>query len=805
MIGKRVSHYIVLEKLGEGGMGVVYKAEDTRLKRHVALKFLRPDLTRDDEAKLRFIAEAQAASALEHPNICNIHQIDETTDGQLFICMACYEGATVKTKLESGPLEWQEAVRITAQTLEGLARAHACGMVHRDIKPANIMVTPHGDVKILDFGVAKLSGHTRLTRRGMSTGTAAYMSPEQAQGEDVDQRTDIWSLGVSLYEMVTGMVPFKAEYEPAVVYAILHETPKPVSAVRSGVPTELERVIDRAMRKNAGERYRRAEDMLADLKALLASTQAPGPGTQVAAGAPAAAETRSIAVLPLKSLSANKEDEYFSDGMTEDILTQLSKMKGLRVISRQSVMQYKNSDKPLRDIGRELDVAVVLEGSVRRAGERVRIVAQLIDAQTDKHLWAETYDRDMKDVFAIQSEVAQNIAAALKVHLSPEEKERIEAKPTEDLTAYDCYLKGREYYYRYRKQDNEAAISLFKRALELDPRFALAYAGLSDAYSQAVTRFGREDELIDRAVEAGQKAIVLDPNLAEAYKALGLAGFARGMMGGSLEMCMKAVELNPSYFPAVANIGVVYANTGRYAEALPWFRKCISLAPTSGPLSQFYIGLIYSRLSKYTEAELWLNKAATLQPDYLDSYSITLYIHLARGETERALAIGKEILAKRPGETDALCLAADTEFFGGRYEEAEVHYRSIPDTNPTAWFFVSDVTGPVHLGYIYQKTGRQAEARELLGKFVAGLQAHIAQGSELPSIPYNMAAACAVQGKSEDALVWLRKAIDGGIREYALAQMDPVFENLRDDERFKQMMSEVKGMLDEMRARIDSE
>ncbi len=234
MKGKTVSHYRILEKLGEGGMGVVYKAEDTKLKRNVALKFLRPDLTRDEEAKKRFTAEAQAASALEHPNICNIHQIDETSDGQLFICMACYDGATVKTRLEGGPIEWQEAVRITAQAAEGLARAHGSGMVHRDIKPANIMVTPHGEVKILDFGVAKLSGQTRLTRRGMSTGTAAYMSPEQALGEDVDQRTDLWSLGVSLYEMVTGVVPFKGEYEPAVVYAILHETPKPVSVLRSG-------------------------------------------------------------------------------------------------------------------------------------------------------------------------------------------------------------------------------------------------------------------------------------------------------------------------------------------------------------------------------------------------------------------------------------------------------------------------------------------------------------------------------------------------------------------------------------------
>ena len=800
MIGKTVSHYMILEKLGEGGMGVVYKAEDTRLKRNVALKFLRPDLTRDEESKLRFIAEAQAASALEHPNICNIHQIDETADGRLFICMACYDGATVKTKLEGGPLDWQDAVRITAQALEGLARAHGFGMVHRDIKPANIMVTAQGDVKILDFGVAKLSGQTRLTRSGMSTGTAAYMSPEQARGEDVDHRSDLWSLGVSLYEMVTGAVPFKGEYEPAVVYAILHESPKAVSAVRSGVPAGLERVIDRAMRKNAGERYQRAEDMLADLRALVAGSETPVPGPQAAA-----AEMKSIAVLPLKSLSASKDDEYFSDGMTEDILTQLSKVRGLRVISRQSVMQYKNSEKTLRDIGRELDVAVVLEGSVRRAGDRVRIVAQLIDAQTDKHLWAETYDRDMKDVFAIQSEVAQNIAAALKVHLSPEEKERIETKPTEDLTAYDYYLKGREYYYRYRHQDNEAAINLFKQALELDPRFTLAYAGLSDAYSQSVMRYSKDDGLADRAVEAAEKAIALDPNCAEAYKALGLAGFSRGVMTRSIEMCMKAVELNPSYFPAVANIGAVYAATGRYADALPWLRKAVSLSPMLAALSHFYIAFIHARMSNYAEAELWIKKATMLQPDSVDGNDVMLYLFLAQGQFDKALALGREILARHPGEPDALWLAGDVEFYAGRYDEAEAHLGSLPEINPIGWLSVGDVAAPVHLAYVYQRTGREAQAREMLGRFVESLRAHLAQGSELPVIPFNISAAHALLGNTGEVSVWLRKAIDLGFREHILVQMDPVFENVRDDERFKQMMSEVKGMVDEMRTRIHCE
>jgi len=480
MLGKTVSHYRITEKLGEGGMGVVYRAEDTILKRTVALKFLPRELTRDAGAKERFIREAQAASALDHPNICTVFEVNEADD-QTFIAMACVEGGSVKDRLAAGPMDIDVATDVAAQVAEGLEEAHDKGIVHRDIKAANIMLTPKGQAKIMDFGLAKLSGGSGLTRTGVTMGTVAYMSPEQVRGEEVDRRTDVWSLGVLLYEMVTGHMPFEAEYEPAAMYSILNENPRPMAAFRPDVPVELEHIVETALAKSLEERYQTASEMKGDLRALRAGRTV-GVAEQFIARARFA--KKSIAVLPFKSLSDSKEDEYFSDGTTEDIISQLSKIGELKVISRTSAMRFKNTTKSLREIGRELDVATILEGSVRRSGDRVRIVSQLVDTRTDEPLWTETYDRQMSDIFEIQSDVAQKIATELRAQLSPEVKRRMERKPTESLEAYDYYLKGREYYYRYRKQDNEHAIELFKKALELDPDYALAYAGLGDALQE---------------------------------------------------------------------------------------------------------------------------------------------------------------------------------------------------------------------------------------------------------------------------------------------------------------------------------
>ncbi len=577
MIGQTISHYKILEKLGEGGMGVVYKAQDLKLDRVVALKFLPAALVDSPDERARFQQEAKALSGLNHPNIATIHDIDEV-DGERFIVLEYLSGGTLKSKIKalqsSGQfLPLAQIVEYALQMGEGLAHARRHGTVHRDLKTDNMMLTEEGIVKITDFGLAKLRGGEHLTKSGSTMGTAGYMSPEQIRGEEIDYRSDIFSFGIILFEVTTGRLPFRGEHEAALSYSIVNENPISIDSLSTAVPSSLASVIACCLEKEKEKRFQGAEEIVAELRKVqpeLSGTMVVqrkrSPLPWIAAVAlvavalialylflppkTASVERKSIAVLPFKNLSEEKENEYFSDGITEDIITQISKIGDLKVISRTSVMQYKNKEKSLREIGKELGVATVLEGSVRRAGNQLRIVAQLIDASSDEHLWAETYDRELTQIFAIQSDVAQKIAAALKAKLSPAEKERIEKKPTENLTAYDYYLKGREYYYHYRKQDNENAIELFKRALELDPSYALACAGLGDAYGQRFIKFGFNDAWLDSSIVTSTRAISLNPSLAEGYKALGLAYMAKGGHRKSLEANRKAVELNPSYYPA---------------------------------------------------------------------------------------------------------------------------------------------------------------------------------------------------------------------------------------------------------------
>ncbi|UCF79389.1 MAG: protein kinase [Candidatus Eiseniibacteriota bacterium] len=800
MIGKDISHYRILEKLGEGGMGVVYKAEDKNLKRTVALKFLPPQLTRDPQAKERFVREARAASALDHANICTIYEIDEAEE-QTFMAMACIEGQTLKEKIESSPLELSEIISIATQVAEGLREAHDKGIVHRDIKSANIMVTPKGQAKIMDFGLAKLTGETKLTRTGITMGTVAYMSPEQGRGEEIDQKSDIWSFGVVLYEMVAGRLPFQADYEAAVVYAILNEDPRTVTSFRADTPIELEHIIAHAMTKNPDERYQSAAEMLADLTALGAGT-----GLVVAKERPPGLRRigKSIAVLPFTSLSESKEDEYFSDGTTEDIITHLSKIGQLKVISRTSVMRYKNVDKSLREIGRELNVATILQGSVRRAGDRVRIVSQLVDTRTEEHLWVETYDREMKDIFAIQSDVAQNIAAALKAKLSPVERERLERKPTENLEAYDYYLKGREYYYRYHKQDNENAIELFKKALELDPGYALAHAGLGDAYGQRTGRFGLEAKWTDSAIEASERALSIDPACVEAYKALGLAYMAKGKRLKALEAYQKAVELNPNYYPAVGNIATTNFALGEYGEALKWSKKAVSLNPTFA-FAYSNVGYVYMSLDDYDEAERWFSKALELQPDLIYAHREFIYLHLASGDHERARSHSKKALAIAPDEVDSLLWAGDTELAARNYPEAEKYYRRALELYATGAPGATGICVITSLAYVCLKSGRDDEAATLFDEGLGLARKLIDQGDESRQLPYYVAAIHAIQGEKDEAYRWLREAIDAGWRDYRRSMRDPLVENLREDEQYKLMMAGVKGMIDQMRRRAQKE
>ena len=419
MIGQIVSHYKILEKLGEGGMGVVYKAEDTRLKRTVALKFLNPALTADPESKERFIHEAQAASSLQHNNICNVHDIDETPDGQLFIVMDFYEGETLKKKIEHGPLKIDEAADIAIQVAQGLTKAHERGIVHRDIKPANILITSEGVAKIVDFGLAKLSGRTMLTKTGSTLGTAAYMSPEQASGRVVDHRTDIWSLGVVLYEMIAGHRPFASEYEQALVYQILNTEPEPLSKVRPETLPGLAQIVGHALAKQPAVRYQTMEEFRDDLAAV-------AEGLKPLKAKPLVDHPeKSIAVLPFINDSPDQENTYFINGVMEEILNNLQKIKALRVISRTSVEQYRERKKTIREIAEELGVNYIVEGSGQKYGNVFRLRAQLIMVEHESHLWGESFQQkitDVEDIFSIQITIAKSVAEELKAVISPEEK-----------------------------------------------------------------------------------------------------------------------------------------------------------------------------------------------------------------------------------------------------------------------------------------------------------------------------------------------------------------------------------------------
>jgi serine/threonine protein kinase len=467
MIGQAISHYKILEKLGGGGMGVVYKTEDTKLKRTVALKFLPPELTRDPEAKARFIHEAQAASALDHPNICDIHEIGETEDGQMFIAMACYEGDTLKMRIEKGRLGIEEAIEITTQVAQGLQKAHEKGIVHRDIKPANIIITNDGVSKILDFGLAKLAGQAKLTKTGSTVGAAAYMSPEQAQ--DVDHRTDIWSLGVVMYEMLTGKLPFRGEHEAALLYSIVHEEPLAISGFRTDIPGNLASVIFKTLQKDPRQRYQAARELVSDLKAVMA------PGIQLPK------QEKSIVVLPFENLSPDPDQEYFSDGLTEEVISDLSAVRSLRVISRSSAMTFKGTKKKIPEIARDVNVQYVLEGSVRKAGNSLRITAQLIDAQNDTHLLAEKYSGTLDDVFDIQEKVSHAIVNALKLKLAPEEERKMAERPIGDLRAYECYLRAMHEIWHWRGETLTHALQYLQEALEMVGDNVLLYAGMAEA------------------------------------------------------------------------------------------------------------------------------------------------------------------------------------------------------------------------------------------------------------------------------------------------------------------------------------
>ncbi|MDR8393720.1 protein kinase [Aliifodinibius sp. S!AR15-10] len=689
MVGKTISHYNILEKLGGGGMGVVYKAEDLNLKRPVALKFLPQNLSRDEDANKRFTHEAQAASALDHNHLCTIYEIGETTDGRLFMAMAYYEGETLKKKVGT-PFKVEDVVAIATQIAEGLSKAHQKDILHRDLKPANIMLTNDGIVKILDFGLAKLRGQTALTKKGTILGTAAYMSPEQARGEQVDQRSDIWSLGVVLYELLVGQLPFTGEYEQAVFYSILSEDPEPPTARRTGVPMELERIILKALAKDPGDRYQHVEEMLVDLnnlnKQLKANSSESGspvfpdrkltkpvvagimivvlaiiigmvvfPGIFSDPAGPGESnvqpetgtetfnpplDQKSIAVLPFTYLGREDSADYFSLGMTDELLTRLAQIRNLAVIGRTSVMKYQDSDMTLPEIGRELGVAHLLEGSVQLVGNQVRIRAQLVDAGNGLNRWADSYTYPFKNILDLQSRIAGQVARELEVELLPGETDQLAASRQVDPTAYRLYLQGRHLRFQETGLSLTQAVRLLLGSIEVDSTFAPAWATLSTTAWLAPIAGGHLPHGLNAdslARAAGRRAVALDSTSAEAHVAMGLIHYSLNKdfrSGGP--WLKRAILLNPGLANAHRDYGVYLSRMGRFEEAEPYLKKAVNLDPAS-PIIWQALGWNHLYRENYGQARRHFERALTLQSDFWLARAYMAEVFLAQGQPENAL------------------------------------------------------------------------------------------------------------------------------------------------------------------------
>ena len=821
-------------------MGEVYRARDPRLNRDIAIKVLPASFSSDPDRLRRFEQEARSAGALSHPNIVVVHDVG-AHDGVPYVVTELLEGETLRQILIGGKLSPRRAAGYALEVARGLTAAHDKGIVHRDLKPENIFITKDDRLKILDFGLAKLvepessSGPVTqapttagATEPGVVLGTLDYMSPEQTRGSPADVRSDIFAFGAILYEMLSGRRAFHRDSAAETMSAILREDP-PDSGV---VPSGLDRIVQHCLEKKPEKRFQSAHDLAFALSAevveagvaagrlrgriifaiaglaviALAGVLAVRTWRAQSSGSSSvhgfAEDRKSIAVLPFQNLSPEPENAFFADGMTEDILTQLAKIRDLKVISRTSVMRYKGTQKPVREIAAELGVATVLEGSVRRAGSQVRIVGQLVDARTDEHLWAETYDRDIKDVFAIQSEVAQQIAGALRATLSPAEKRRIGQAPTQDLVAYNDYLKGRDLYYHYRKAENESAIVFFQRAVAQDSGFALAYAGLGDAYGQRVMRFGFPLADLESSLEMSRKAVALDPELAEGHKALSLSYYARGALRESLVEARRAVELNPNQVTAIVYIGLVLRGLGKFDEALPWLIRTTELDPKN-PVYPVSLGTAYDALRDKKQAERWLRRSLELQPDFGQGHAYLIQFLLGQHRDAEALRQARNTEMELPNDSWPLLGAGVAELMAGDSGRAEQlltkvysSFRGARSSRQTGGPGVETLRA-----FLLTQAGKRGEANALLEESLTTDRRLAEEGNQDWSVQYDEACVHSLRGEKDEAFHWLDKAVEAGWRGWPLGTRSPLLDPLRSDSRFKTLESRLEVMVNQMRRR----
>lgn len=606
MVGSKILHYKIVEKLGEGGMGVVYLAEDTKLERKVAIKFLPQQISSNSEERERFKIEAKAAASLNHPNIATIHSIEEV-DNQMFLVMEYIDGIELKAKINKENIETDEVIKIAIQVAEGMSAAHKKGIVHRDIKSTNIMITKDAKAKIMDFGLAKIRGGSELTKVGSTVGTIAYMSPEQARGEELDQQSDIWSFGVVLYEMLCNKLPFKGDYDQAIVYSILNEEPESIYSVKKDFPDNLVKIVKKLLEKEKTVRYQNMDEVIKDFNDALKNGKQPEKTD----------EAKSIIVLPFENISPDQDADYFGEGLAEELIVNLTRLKEIRVIPRTTAIKYKSTAKDAKLIGKEVEAGYVMTGSVRKFQENLRISVQLIDALNNTQLWAETYKGKLADVFDIQENVSKQIVEALKIELTPAQKKVLEKKKTVNAEAFDLCLRAKGFMYKMTKNDVNIAIELFQKAIEIDPDYAAAYAGMGEGYSHLFHSYERGNpKILDLAIETSLKAISMDSSLSEAYASLAQAYLHKESMEKALESGQKAIELDPNNFIGYWILGRIHYTTKKDIEAIELFEKVIKLNP------EFYtaysdIRMCYERLGNKDKLNETIQRSLKFYPEYL--------------------------------------------------------------------------------------------------------------------------------------------------------------------------------------------
>ncbi len=750
MIGKKLGHYLVLERLGAGGMGEVYVAEDERLGRKVALKFLPPETAAEPERRKRFEREAKALASLNHPNIVTIHSVEEQ-EGLVFLVMERVEGSSLRELLERGPLGIEPLVAIVRQVVEGLGAAHDARVLHRDLKPDNVMVTDDGRVKLLDFGLAKLLlppgadadavTMARETSPGMTLGTAGYMAPEQALGRNVDARADLFALGVLVYEMATGKNPFRGDTLAAFFDALLNKPPAPALSLNPALPPDLVRILEKALEKNPARRYQSTRELLADWVRVGAGATSPA-----LSSAPPRPKHSSIAVLPFRDLSPDKDQEYFCHGLAEELINVLASDRSLRVLARTSSFSLDTAGLDAREIGERLNVETVLEGSVRKAGTKIRVTVLLSDTTDGYQLWSKRFDRELDDVFAIQDEIAETVVAELQSELGFS-KERSDARRASNMEAYDAYLHGLYAMNHWTEDWVERAIACFEDAIEKDSEYALAYAALAEChvwfYSGIGTR--RAEETIPKARAAGRRALELAPDLPEVHRVLGLIAMNHDWDRVAAERCFgRALELNPSS-----------------ADTRLWNAWRLALLERS-----------------YDEALDELRRAEALDPLDLRIKTQMGYVHYFLRDFERALVQFQSVLAIDPYFAFAHYGIGDVRAQQGSYADA------IAAWEESARLGGRSVNHVGILAYGHGLAGNAAQARKLLDEVME--RSRQGQASSLW-----IAVACLGTGDTDAVFEWLNRAAEERDGSLVLVTASPEFEPLRGDDRFSRLLDRM--------------